>query len=101
MSNTNKAPRTPAPVFIEIWQTSSSMKEVCERTGLKEPSAYTRARGYRAKGIPLKQFKKVRNDWNQLRDLAMSFLSEEEKSDLRNQESQDDINQNDAFENVG
>ena len=82
MSNNNKAQRTPAKNFIEIWQTSSSMKEVCDRTGLKEPSAYTRARGYRAKGIPLKQFKKIRNDWGQLRELAMSFLTEEERQAL-------------------
>lgn len=98
----NKAPRTPAPVFIEIWQTSSSMKEVCEKTGLKEPSAYTRARGYRAKGIPLKQFKKVRNDWGQLRELAMSFLSEEEQSDLNDQVEVSDADETNAeLENVG
>ncbi len=40
---------------IAIWQTSNSVKEVAEKTGMPEPIVHARASNYRQAGIKLKK----------------------------------------------
>jgi hypothetical protein len=42
--------------FIKAVQTSDTLKEVAQKTGLKEGSIQARASNYRKAGIPLKRF---------------------------------------------
>ena len=44
--------------FVTVWQTSSSVDEVCERTGMNKKSASVRACLYRKKGVNLKHMKR-------------------------------------------
>ena len=54
---TNKTKQVSAEEFVRIWQTSTSVKEVCEKTGNTESSVRARADKYKnEKGIPLKRF---------------------------------------------
>ena len=42
--------------FIEAWEGSGSVAEVCHKLGMEKPNAYARATKYRGEGIPLKKF---------------------------------------------
>jgi hypothetical protein len=41
--------------FIEAWQTSETVQQVCDTTGLKKGSAYSRAFRLRQLGVNLKK----------------------------------------------
>ena len=57
--------------FIEVWQTSDTLDEVAERTGLHKAAVSSRAWIYRKKGIPLKKLKwPAHFDWGELGELA-------------------------------
>ena len=58
--------------FIEIWQTSSSIGEVCRESGLTYNSARVKSDRLRRSGIPLKKLRK-RKSISELIDLAKSF----------------------------
>ena len=72
--------------FIELWQTSGSVDEFCNRTAefrngepMKKQSAYSRSRALREAGIPLKAFKRAAvTDYVALAEMAAALLSEEE-----------------------
>ncbi|KKM26038.1 hypothetical protein LCGC14_1588930 [marine sediment metagenome] len=49
--------RVGMATFIREWEGSESVREVSEKTGLKETSCYVRFANYRKKGIPLKRMK--------------------------------------------
>ena len=77
-----RAASVPAAQFIEIYQTSESVAEVAEKTGLATHTVSQRASTYRKKyGIPLKQMPNTgtgaRNDWDELRALADRLRPEE------------------------
>jgi len=64
--------------FIKIWQTSSSMKEVVEKTGMGYNTVAARARRYRKKGIPLKPYPRgfqPTGNIDELKEYAQSFLN--------------------------
>lgn len=50
-----KKPSVGLEQFIEAWETSASVDEVCNRTGLNKKSTYSRAAKYRSEGLPLKK----------------------------------------------
>jgi hypothetical protein len=67
------------PEFIKIWQTASTLDEVCEKTKMSKSSAYSRAAGYRKRGIPLQKFSRAKKtDWETLADLAQLYADEKE-----------------------
>ena len=85
---------TPVPTaqFIEIYQTSESVAEVAERTGLATHTVSQRASMYRTKhNIALKQMPNAgagaRNDWDELRALAARLRPEDESEDSTNLDS--------------
>ena len=55
--------------FIKVWQTSKTLDEVAERTGIEKNAAAAKASGYRKKRVPLKRFKEPL-DWERLAELA-------------------------------
>ncbi len=61
--------------FIECWQMSASIQEICNKTGKNTSSVKNRAYYLRKRGIPLKDigtpYQKV--DWEELRLYAASF----------------------------
>ena len=81
-----RAAPVDAKTFIEVYQTSESVAEVAERTGLATHTVSQRASLYRKKhNIALKQMPNAgagaRNDWDELRALADSLRPEEESED--------------------
>ena len=42
--------------FIETWETSNSVQDVCEKLGISKQNAYARATKYRSDGVPLQKF---------------------------------------------
>ena len=57
--------------FIQAWQSSATLDEVKEKTGMPRANCHTRATYYRTKGIPLKAIVRTRKiDWVALADLA-------------------------------
>ena len=81
-----RAAPVDAKTFIEVYQTSESVAEVAERTGLATHTVSQRASLYRKKhNIALKQMPNAgagaRNDWEELRALANSLRPEEESED--------------------
>lgn len=59
--------------FVRAWQTSDSLAQVAERTGLKLETARARGRRFRKRGIPLKRFGgqgRPATDWEALKKLA-------------------------------
>jgi len=42
--------------FVTVWQTSSTLDEVCDQTGLSRKTASARAANYRRNGVPLQRF---------------------------------------------
>ncbi len=91
MSNTVKLSRLTNVQFIQLWNTSKSVDEFCERTAefrngekMKKQSAYSRSRTLRDQGIPLKTFKRAaQTDYVALAELAASLLSEDELQTTR------------------
>ena len=71
--------------FIQLWNTSSSVDEFCNRTAehrngepMKKQSAYSRSRALREAGVPLKTFqRRAHKDYAALAEMAASLLSEE------------------------
>jgi len=51
----SKSNRVSQAEFIRVWDTSNSVAEVAEITGLAPSSAQQRAGKYRTQGIPLKK----------------------------------------------
>lgn len=49
--------KVSAEKFVEIWQSSSTVKEVIERTGNNRRAVAFRSKQYRDLGIPLKYFR--------------------------------------------
>ncbi len=81
-----RAASVTAAQFIEIYQTSESVAEVAEKTGLATNTVSQRASLYRKKhNIALKQMPNAgagaRNDWDELRALAARLRPEEESED--------------------
>jgi len=50
--------RLTPETFVTVWQTSVSLEEFCNRTGMKRNSAAVRASFYRKKGVALKKMKR-------------------------------------------
>lgn len=68
-----RAKRIEAEEFIRVWQGAENVEQVAERTGLYHAVCVTRARSYRARGVPLRELRKGnqrRRDWAALRALA-------------------------------
>jgi len=42
--------------FVNVWESSESVDEVCESLGMKKANAYARAAKYRSENIPLKKY---------------------------------------------
>lgn len=65
--------------FVQAWQESSSLDEVCDRLGVGKKYAYSRAVRYRRQGVPLKLFAHGRAlSWGDLADFAALFGDEDE-----------------------
>lgn len=67
--------------FIETWQTSSTVAEVCEKTGYKETTVRRYAWQLRKRGVPLSTLgdenpQRSRADWDRLRNLAMHLATD-------------------------
>lgn len=66
--------------FVEIWQTSKTVAEVVERTGLTLQRVYSKSWYFRRQKVPLKKHPYApKNDWDSLADLARSFAKNESK----------------------
>lgn len=63
--------------FVRIWQSSESVAEIVERTGVKADCLYSRACHYRKHGVPLKKFRRgmKRPDY-----VALAKIAKETKS---------------------
>lgn len=70
-----------ARAFVHAWQTSRSLREVCEKTGLAELSASVRAARYRDHGVVLKRFGANKSNgpdqiqWDALAEYACALTS--------------------------
>jgi hypothetical protein len=69
--------------FVRVWQTSSSLSEVAQKTRSKKAACRIRANRYRALGIPLKEFPPPaymtsEDYYGDLRQYAASFLPGED-----------------------
>ena len=42
--------------FIEAWETSDSVQNVCDKLDISKQNAYARATKYRSDGVPLQKF---------------------------------------------
>jgi len=73
-----RSPSVPAKVFIQAWQTSSNVKEVMEKTGIRRPATATsRAVSMRKRGIPLKKYSTGGAESNEdLADYARSLVED-------------------------
>lgn len=66
-----KEPIVSTEEFIRIWQTSTSIDEVVEKTGMKRKSVPSRAVRLRRRGVMLKYMQKPHEqDWEYLARLA-------------------------------
>ena len=65
-------------LFIKVWQSSSSAKEVATKMGIRSLAASNRAMRYRKQGISLKEMPKFQPkegvDWSELAAFAASFI---------------------------
>ena len=61
--------------FIRAWQTSNSIREVAEKTGLKNGAVRSRGLYYQIRGIPLKGMRI--NKWEELDQLAIRLSNSE------------------------
>jgi transposase len=60
--------------FIQAWQESSSLDEVCDRLGVSKKYVAARANAYRRQGVPLKEYGYGRSlDWRDLAEFAALF----------------------------
>ena len=65
--------------FVLVWQTASSIDEVCRRLGISRKVARSRANVLRAKGVKMKKFGYAKNlNLETLRQLAESLLPAEQ-----------------------
>jgi hypothetical protein len=72
-AKSTKRNRISAEEFVKAWQTSNSLMEVSEITGMIAAYANSRACRYRKNGVALKKFPRAKNvDWKGLADLAKS-----------------------------
>ncbi|MBA4190924.1 MAG: hypothetical protein C0467_23290 [Planctomycetaceae bacterium] len=55
--------------FVLAWESSQSLKEVAEKTGIKASIAAARASLYRSRGINLKKFKQGRKPQDSVEEL--------------------------------
>lgn len=60
-----------AKTFVSVWQSSSNLKEVTEKTGKKKEDVLSTARAMRRKGVNLKAFnggtrKMTSEEWSDL-----------------------------------
>ena len=70
-----------APTFIKIWQTSNSVNEVSERTGIPAPICHARASSYRAAGVQIKSMPRGGRaglDVGKLNELIATLKAEKE-----------------------
>ena len=71
----SRRPNISAEEFIKVWQTSSSLAEVCERLGRPPVHMSARASQYRRKGIALKSFGRGGPvDWDAMAAFAASLV---------------------------
>jgi len=85
--------RVEAREFISAWQTSESVSEVAEKTGLQEGSCQTRAAKYRTQGIQLKHMPRgggSRLDIDDLNAFALSLVPQVEEEEADDEETADD-----------
>jgi|7_EtaG_2_1085326.scaffolds.fasta_scaffold21443_2 hypothetical protein len=74
--------------FVTAWQTSDSVDEFCERTGMKKNSAVVRACSYRKKGINLKKMPRKGGGRNPLNvKLLNQLISASTEEVIEEQES--------------
>jgi len=69
--------------FIATWQTSTTVAEVCEKTGYKDTTARRYAWQLRKRGVDLRRQgdenpQRTKDDWERLRRLAESLTSQDE-----------------------
>lgn len=64
--------------FIEAWQTSETIAEVADKTGLGYQNVFSRAKRFREKGIPLKDLT-TRESVDDLADFARDFLEDNDE----------------------
>jgi len=68
--------KVDARTFVEAWQTSNSVDEVAQKTGLPKKYCSSRASTYRKRGVPLKRMTHTPRggeDWQELADFARTF----------------------------
>ena len=64
-------PHFTAEEFIQAWQSSDTLEETAKKLGTYKSNCYSRAKYYRNKGVPLKQFPRAKTyDWLELIKLA-------------------------------
>ena len=70
-----KRPTTDAKTFIKVWQTSPSVKKVCDELGLLPSSASQRATNLRKRGVDLKKMPRNSHgfDIEELQALAREY----------------------------
>jgi len=88
-----RAPSVPAKDFIRIYNSSASVDEVVEKTGLARHTVMQRASEFRRKhGINMRRFPQsmpARNDWEELAAFAQEVLDEAGYEDPNASESDD------------
>ena len=68
--------RVWAREFIEVWQTSSTAREVADKLHMHSDNVRQRVKRYRKNGIPLKDLPYTEN-WNQLAEYAKELALKE------------------------
>jgi hypothetical protein len=66
--------------FIEVWQSSSSRREVAKTLYMSAGAVRQREKRYRANGIPLKEMESVES-WEQLAEYAKELGTKSAKSE--------------------
>lgn len=89
----SRATSVPAKDFIRIYNSSASVDEVVEKTGLARHTVMQRASEFRRKhGIKMRRFPQsmpARNDWEELAAFAEQVLEESGYEEPETSESED------------
>jgi len=93
-----RAPSVDAKTFIRAYNSSTSIDEVVEKTGLSRHTVLQRASTYRTKyNIRMRKFPQQlppRNDWEALAAFADEVLDEVGYEETSSEESESDENDN-------
>lgn len=67
----------PIKEFVTAWQTSRTVKEVMEKTGLTFSNVTARASNLKGRGVPLKKLERTTVSYDEIAEFAKGLLENE------------------------